>query len=622
MSVDPAVLSSTFPGGRKLHYWAKASLFGHPIAKKVLLDAGNIPVNRKSSDKQAMFKGTFDALAVGEVVALFPEGTSYTEPRIMQVKDGAAWAALEYMKWSQSEEGKAKGAKELVVLPAGLVYTNKSKYRSSALIEFGKPITLSKFTQEFLAPTPDAPRLSVKKLTKAIEKNLVELTINAPDWETLYCARMARELLWENERTLNLDDFVSTSQLLVDLFAHPNGYSSFPALKAALLKYSSLLKVSHLTNESLSALPLPRTLDPSHPVPLPSRLSTLSVLLFSTFACIIRLPFFVVPIIMHAPAYVMARYGARLAAEEEESQAQNKIVFGLLLTTFSYGILFWLMWAIFWLTPVGAATAAATVWLIYQYHVRLIDDVYTHAKRLVAAWRVLLGVWGPKQWEMGLAALTQYTIPVIPPPNPWIDKPLPRSGTATPIPPPETKPATTDGDGSSSKTTSTIKKKAKRPSSRRLIRHVLRARIEASQALATFLEELEYKSPRIRVSSHLGHPEGQVEEGYVSGMSSTSASERSGYVDASGNHNSNSSDSLSTPVLLGEGEKKAYLEGKEIIALLRRRGARVKHEGQHSDWAAVVSSSEGEDNSGAEGEGEDDDADADEVVWVSPSAST
>lgn len=97
-----------------------------------------------------MFKGTFDALAKDEVVALFPEGTSYTEPRIMQVKDGAAWAALEYMKWAESEEGKKKDARPLAVVPAGLVYTNKSKYRSSVVMEY-VPSTL---TYELLLTAP------------------------------------------------------------------------------------------------------------------------------------------------------------------------------------------------------------------------------------------------------------------------------------------------------------------------------------------------------------------------------------------------------------------------------------------------------------------------------------
>lgn len=66
--------ASTFPHGRMLHYWAKSTLFGHPLAKYILTNAGNIPVNRKVRDNQVLFRGTFDALAVGDVVAIFPEG--------------------------------------------------------------------------------------------------------------------------------------------------------------------------------------------------------------------------------------------------------------------------------------------------------------------------------------------------------------------------------------------------------------------------------------------------------------------------------------------------------------------------------------------------------------------
>lgn len=70
------ILAASFPHGRKLHYWAKSTLFGHPVAKAILLNAGNVPVYRKAKDNQALYKGTFDVLAVGEVVAIFPEGES------------------------------------------------------------------------------------------------------------------------------------------------------------------------------------------------------------------------------------------------------------------------------------------------------------------------------------------------------------------------------------------------------------------------------------------------------------------------------------------------------------------------------------------------------------------
>lgn len=106
-----------------------ASLFENPVIRWILLSSGNIPVDRKSKDRRVLLKGTLESLARGDAVALFPEGTSYTEPRIMQVKDGAAWAALEYTKWARENPGQA-APQEVQVIPAAIVYTNKTKYRS------------------------------------------------------------------------------------------------------------------------------------------------------------------------------------------------------------------------------------------------------------------------------------------------------------------------------------------------------------------------------------------------------------------------------------------------------------------------------------------------------------
>jgi len=106
-----------------------ASLFANPVLRKVLYSTGNIPVDRKSKDRQALFRGTIEALSSCNAVALFPEGTSYTSPRIMQVKEGAAWASLEYSKWAK-ENPENVPQEPLVIVPCAIVYTNKSKYRS------------------------------------------------------------------------------------------------------------------------------------------------------------------------------------------------------------------------------------------------------------------------------------------------------------------------------------------------------------------------------------------------------------------------------------------------------------------------------------------------------------
>lgn len=159
----------------------------------------------------------------------------------------------------------------------------------------------------------------------------------------------------------------------MDLFSTPNATQNFNSVKRHLLEYYSLLESSHLTNSVLSALPLPRTLDPNTPATVPSRLFTILILIRDTLSALVRLPFFLFPLIVHAPAYIMGRVGARLVKDEEETQAQNKVVFGLLSLTVIYPAAFFFLWALFWYTPVGALLAAGTVYLFAAYHNRMID---------------------------------------------------------------------------------------------------------------------------------------------------------------------------------------------------------------------------------------------------------
>jgi glycerol-3-phosphate O-acyltransferase/dihydroxyacetone phosphate acyltransferase len=166
-------------------------------------------------------------------------------------------------------------------------------------------------------------------------------------------------------------DFSKSS--LVDLFSTTDATPNFPSVKRHLLEYYSLLQSTQLTNSVLSALPLPRMLDPGHPIPLPSRLLTLSILVRDSMSALARLPFFLLPLVVHAPVYVMCRLGAQLVEDEEETQAQNKIVFGLLLLLMIYPAAFFFLWALFLYTPTGALLAGATVYLFAIYHTQMIN---------------------------------------------------------------------------------------------------------------------------------------------------------------------------------------------------------------------------------------------------------
>ncbi|KAJ3886996.1 glycerol-3-phosphate-acyltransferase [Lentinula edodes] len=577
MMLDPVILSSTFPNQRILHYWSKASLFANPVIRQILLSTGNIPVDRKSNDRRVLFRGTFEALSKGYAVALFPEGTSYTEPRIMQIKDGAAWAALEYTKYAKEHPG----TQEVKFVPVAIVYTNKSKYRSSShsdyrcLPRFGQPISIDPYKEQFFSDTEGASRAAAKRLSHDIETELTKHTVNAPDWDTLYAARMARDILWQKDNSINLDDFVAISQTLVDLFSTVDVTTKFNSTRLRLLEYYSLLQTTNLTNSILSTLPLPRDLDPHKPVALPSRLLTLLLFVRDTCSSLVHLPFFLFPLVVHMPVYIMGRFGAHLVEDEEETQAQNKVAFGLFSLFLIYPAAFFFLWALFWYTPVGAIIAATTVYMFAIYHNRTITGNYEAARRFITAWRILIGVWAPKKWDLSVTALSLYTTPKTPKENPWVKKP-------------ETDPMSTpsiSSDNNNSNPPPTVKTYShphsrRRPPTRRIMRHVLRARIEAVKALAVFFDQLEHTGERrklkVRASSYLAETYGGLDQRFHAFDSSSPMGKSKVNTDVQG-----------------------WRYATEVVSFLRKRGAKIPSvngggvKEDMEDWA-LTSDAEGE----------------------------
>ncbi|KAF7374907.1 Glycoside hydrolase family 5 protein [Mycena sanguinolenta] len=298
--IDVATLAATVPHRRKVSFWAKSTTFAVPVFGSILSSSGAIPVRRNpdkadaGASNAALFAASTAALARNQVIGVFPEGTSYTEPAIVQILSGAAWAALEFVR-SQRTNGKTGS---VVIIPVGIVYTDKSKFRSRARVQY------------------------VKAVMKDVEAQLLNMTINAPDWETLYAARMARDILWGDERAIKLKDWVVVGQTLVKLFSSSSfedseSSSDLANVKRALTKYFSLLQYSKITHAQLHQLQGHE----KHPSPFFAFrfiLIALSTLLNPSFLL------FIPPLIAHIPAYLFARLGSGLAPPgEEESLKPN-----------------------------------------------------------------------------------------------------------------------------------------------------------------------------------------------------------------------------------------------------------------------------------------------------------
>lgn len=166
-----------------------------------------------------------------------------------------------------------------------------------------------------------------------------------------------------------------TDVRLVDLLS-TTGNERIDSLKSLLVTYHRLLMASRLSNETLTDIPLPRTLDPNRKITLPNRFLPLWLLVKDSLSSLVRLPFFLFPLVTHVPVYIVGILASRLVEDELETQAQMKIAFGLILSFLTYPILFFTFWAIFRQVPLGAAIAAGAVFVMGRYHSALIDENY------------------------------------------------------------------------------------------------------------------------------------------------------------------------------------------------------------------------------------------------------
>ncbi|KAF8915691.1 hypothetical protein CPB85DRAFT_1292856, partial [Mucidula mucida] len=414
--IDVAALAVTIPQRRHVSFWAKSTLFTMPVFRSILSSSGAIPVQRNpnrddGSSKAALFKSSSIALASGQVIGVFSEGASYTEPTIVQVLSGTAWAAVEYTRWRRQQQDAGK---DVVIVPVGLVYTDKATFDSGLLVQYGTPIPMSDYIEELFDVPPganpdDVAYRVVQKVTSRIEQQLFAMTINATDWETLYAAETLRAMVAPD---LALKDWVSVSQKLVDLLSDPVPSSPLGRAKEALVKYYSLLHYASLSHSDLVFLPSSL-----------SRLRYLTRLAFPSLSTIILAPFYAPALLLHIPACVTAELVVKVLSikEEPEGFGQYRAVGGGVGAGIATALLLWYGRLLEWKPYgwVGRCLSYLTVgFLVLRFYGRLAPGLHRRLKRALASYRIFLGVLSPHDLRLDMGPYTK--VPPPPPSNAFI----------------------------------------------------------------------------------------------------------------------------------------------------------------------------------------------------------
>jgi 1-acyl-sn-glycerol-3-phosphate acyltransferase len=168
--VDGLLLLSVLP--RPAVLTAKSTLRGNLLLRLLMRLGGVVPFYRRQDrvdvgQNLGSFAAIEERLAKGEAVCIFPEGESHSDAEMRQLKSGAARIALEFV---------AAGGRGLHVLPLGLHYEAKQRFRSSVLVRIGPPLAM-----DAEAATEPAA------LTRVFEARIRELVASF---------RRVREALW------------------------------------------------------------------------------------------------------------------------------------------------------------------------------------------------------------------------------------------------------------------------------------------------------------------------------------------------------------------------------------------------------------------------------------------
>jgi 1-acyl-sn-glycerol-3-phosphate acyltransferase len=344
--VDPLLLFATLRVVPR--FLAKSTLWKNPLLWPVLALGGAIPVYRRQdpgvdpAKNLETFARCHEVLAAGGSIALFPEGLSHSEPALAPLKTGAARIVL--------EAEQLRGPLGVRIVPVGLTFDDRERFRSRALVEVGEPLDPSPELARYGAD----PQAAVRELTERIDRALREVTLNYGSWEEAALIGRAADLF--GRRSLGLPEERPLPERFSLHRAFIEGYEELArrepertaAAAEAVADYDRLLRSARLTDEQVAArFPLP---------------SVVRYLLRTVARLALVLPLAALGALLNWAPYRLAGWFSRLLARKPDLRATFKLFPSLLLFPGFWLAEAWLCRRL-WGPGAGLGALAAAPWL-------------------------------------------------------------------------------------------------------------------------------------------------------------------------------------------------------------------------------------------------------------------
>lgn len=168
---DAIIIHAAYPG--IVHPMARSGLFDHIVLGPLLRLQKAVPVYRRgdvevdTAQNARSFERCYEMFARNATLLIFPEGQSHSDPHLHRARTGAARLAL---------GAKSRNGTPPAVIPVGLTFTEKGRFRSAVLVQFGESLSLDESLCE-------SREQDVRALTAAIEAGMASVTLNLESWE-------------------------------------------------------------------------------------------------------------------------------------------------------------------------------------------------------------------------------------------------------------------------------------------------------------------------------------------------------------------------------------------------------------------------------------------------------
>lgn len=327
-------------------------------------------------DQHKVYEAVWTRLSEGGCIGIFPEGGSHDRSDLLPLKAGVSIMALGAM-------AHHKGL-QVQIVPCGLNYWAGHRFRSTVVVEFGRPYRIPLHLAELY--DQGQKREACGELLNTTEQLMRSVTFNMNDFTVRRMITTIRHLYVPSHYPIPVDRYMDLTRQLAKGYEQRQNEPEVVALKDRVIEYSENLSMLGVTDDHVAA-------DDS----LNSTLGFLYMVLLRLFALIAILVFAAPGLIFNAPIAIIAKIVAAQQAKKAKAGsvvkiagtdvvASYKVIIGIVVTPILYTtyavivflklgflsfLLFTILWPLFSWASVRVLEEGVRIWKSFLFLFRL-----------------------------------------------------------------------------------------------------------------------------------------------------------------------------------------------------------------------------------------------------------